>query len=137
MWILRRHHECLNHEEKAKVDLLFKHSVKLKQAYQYALKLTQIYNTHCTKKSAMAKIKRWMTSVIKKKVQCFYTFVKTLAKYKTFIANYFKRRKTSGFVEGLNNKIKVVTRRCFGVTKVKTLFQRIYLDLRGYECYGL
>ncbi|MGC3834751.1 transposase [Moritella viscosa] len=33
-------------------------------------------------------------------------------KYKGQIANYFKGRKNSGFVEGLNNKIKVMKRRC-------------------------
>ncbi|MFT4693311.1 MAG: transposase [Francisella sp.] len=40
--------------------------------------------------------------------------METLEKYKITIANYFKDRKNSGFVEGLNNKIKVVKRRCKG-----------------------
>jgi len=30
------------------------------------------------------------------------------------ITNYFINRQTSGFVEGLNNKIKVIKRRCYG-----------------------
>jgi hypothetical protein len=31
--------------------------------------------------------------------------------------NYFhrKQRKNSGFIEGLNNKIKVIKRRCYGI----------------------
>ena len=48
------------------------------------------------------------------------------------ITNYFLDRQTSGFVEGLNNKIKVIKRRCYGILNVKHLFQRIYLDLSGY-----
>jgi transposase len=40
-------------------------------------------------------------------------------------------RLTSGFVEGLNNKIKTVKRRCYGIKKVSTLFQRLWLDLQG------
>jgi len=44
----------------------------------------------------------------------------------------FLDRQTSGFVEGLKNKIKVIKRRCYGILNVKHLFQRIYLDLSGY-----
>ena len=39
--------------------------------------------------------------------------------------NYFKLRKNSGFVEGLNNKIKGIKRRCYGFFKVESLFQRL------------
>ena len=53
------------------------------------------------------------------------------------IANYFKARKNSGFVEGLNNKIKVMKRRCYGLGSVQTYFQRLWLDLKGYAAYGL
>lgn len=52
------------------------------------------------------------------------------------ILNYFKSRKTSGFVEGLNNKIKVLKRRCYGVHKITTLFQRLRLDFQGYKRFA-
>jgi transposase len=52
------------------------------------------------------------------------------------IANYFLDRYTSGFVEGLNNKIKVIKRRCYGILNPEHLFQRIYLDLAGYALYA-
>jgi len=47
------------------------------------------------------------------------------------ITNYFVDRNNSGFVEGLNNKIKVLKRRCYGIFNLRHLFQRIYLDLEG------
>jgi transposase len=52
------------------------------------------------------------------------------------IANYFINRQTSGFVEGLNNKITVIKRRCYGILNVKHLFQRIHLDLSGYALFA-
>ncbi|WP_414718152.1 transposase [Thiocapsa sp. UBA6158] len=52
------------------------------------------------------------------------------------ITNYFVGRRTSGFVEGLNNKIKVIKRRCYGMTSLKHLYQRVYLDLDGYARFG-
>jgi len=136
MWILRKQHECLSEADKSKLDVLYKYSPKLKQAHKYALQLTHIFNTHHNRKAAMAKLDRWIKRVEKSQLTCFNTFIKTLIKYKSCIANYFKKRKTSGFVEGLNNKIKVAKRRCYGLFKPETLFQRLFLDLQGMQIYA-
>ena len=42
-----------------------------------------------------------------------------------------------GFVEGINNKVKILKRRCYGITCEKSLFRRLFLDLVGYAEYGL
>ena len=136
MWILRRNHECLSSHEKEPLSLLYKHSPKLKEAHTYALKLTNIFNTHACRKDAFTKVTRWIESVKTSSVTCFNGFIKTLEKYKPNILNYFKNRKNSGFVEGLNNKIKVLKRRCYGIEKVTTLFQLLLLDLQGYKRFA-
>jgi transposase len=41
------------------------------------------------------------------------------------ITNYFVERHSSGFVEGLNNKIKVIKRRCYGILNRNRNYQRI------------
>ncbi|MBI5031207.1 MAG: transposase [Chloroflexi bacterium] len=46
--------------------------------------------------------------------------------------NYFVNRNSSGLVEGLNNKLKVLKWRCYGLFNIGHLFQRIFLDLEGY-----
>ena len=136
MWILRKKHECLSAKDKSALDLLYRYSPLLKKAHRYALKLTSIFNTHSSRKSGLAKFGRWINAVEKSGLSCFSTFISTLKKYMPFIANYFKARKNSGFVEGLNNKIKVIKRRCYGLSKVKTVFQRLFLDLQGFEIYA-
>ena len=136
MWILRKNHECLSEVEKDTLALLYKHSPKLKAAHSLALRLTQIFNTHCSKKSGVAKINGWIKRAHKSDVICFKSFIASLIKYKLYIANYFKKRRNSGFVEGLNNLIKVAKRRCYGILKTETLFQRLYLDLQGFEIYA-
>jgi transposase len=136
MWILRKHHECLDQGDKDKLKLLYFYSPQLKKAHASALKLTQIFNTHCSKKSGLAKLNRWIQSVRKSGLTCFNRFIKTLEKYKTGIANYFKHRRNSGFVEGLNNLVKVVKRRCYGILKPESLFQRLFLDLQGFKLYA-
>jgi transposase len=125
MWILRKKHECLTDADKESLELLYQYSPTLKQAHQFALKLTHIFNTHSNRKLAMAKSDRWISKVEKSRLTIFDTFIKTLNKYKGQIANYFKARKKSGFVEGLNNKIKVMKRRCHGLASVESYFQRL------------
>lgn len=136
MWILRKNHECLSKHEKDQLSLLYKHSPKLKEAHLHALKLTNIFNTHLNRKQALTKLDRWIESTKNSPVTCFNGFIKTLNKYRSSILNYFKMRKNSGFVEGLNNKIKVLKRRCYGLNKITTLFQRLTLDLQGYKRFA-
>jgi transposase len=66
-------------------------------------------------------------------LDCFNSFLVTLDKRLEEITNYFVARQNSGFVEGLNNKIKVIKRRCYGIFKAGHLFQRLFIDLAGYE----
>ena len=115
------------------VDSLFSHSPELIEAYRLGLKLTQIFNTRMNKQEALLKLNAWIKEVKYSKLRCFNSFIKTLKKYKNEIANYFIDRNTSAFVEVINNKAKVLKRRCYGIFTIKHLFQRLYLDLSGYR----
>ena len=134
--ILRRGKEYLSKEDKEKVEAIFSHSFSLSEAYRLALALTHIFNTHMTVEEALEKFADWIADVRKTKLTCFNKFIKTLNKFKQEIANYFIERQTSGFVEGLNNKIKVLKRRCYGIFNLKHLFQRLHLDISGYQIYS-
>jgi transposase len=132
--LLSRRKECeFSDNEKAIVEPLFKLSPKLKKAYDFCLKLTSIYNKHSTAEEASNSIDSWTKDVENSKLTCFKTFIKTLKKYQPEICNYFLDRNTSGFVEGFNNKVKVLKRRCYGIFNLKHLFQRIFLDFSGYR----
>ncbi|HEU5097873.1 MAG TPA: transposase, partial [Roseiflexaceae bacterium] len=48
----------------------------------------------------------------------------------------FIDHQTSAFVEGLNNALKVLKRRCYGLCNVGRLFQRLTLDLDGYRRFN-
>jgi len=132
MWALRKKEEDMTDEDKDLLERLFVHSPQLKVAYDLCNTLTKIFDKYMTKRSAKFQLKNWMKRVKDSALHCFDTFVKTLEKWMDEIANYFRDRQTSGFVEGLNNKIKVIKRRCYGILNVKHLFQRIHLDLSGY-----
>jgi transposase len=63
-------------------------------------------------------------------------FLTTLENRMDLITNYFISRSSSGWVEGLNNKIKVLKRRSYRVKNLGNLFRRIWLDLRGHEAFA-
>jgi len=137
MWVLRKRTEDLTVEDQELLKKLFEHSPRLAQAYRFKNELTGIFDSDLTRRRAKQRITGWMSRVKKSSVYCFNSFLDTLNKNKDDIVNYFVDRLNSGFVEGLNNKIKVIKRRCYGMTDIGHLFQHIYLDLSGYSLYAL
>ncbi|RCV64877.1 Transposase [Methanophagales archaeon] len=136
MWILRKDIEELKVEDLEVLKRLFKCSPILELAYKLCNELTDIFEGDYSKSEAKRKINRWKKRVIKSRLSCFNRFLSTLDKWMDGITNYFINRQTSGFVEGFNNKIKVIKRRCYGILNVKHLFQCIHLDLEGYSLFA-
>ena len=136
MWALRKKGENSTEEDKDLLERLFVHSPRLKVAYNLCNALTGVFDKHMMKRKAKYQLKNWIKNVRDSGLQCFDTFLTTLEKWMDEIANYFITRQTSGFVEGLNNKIKVIKRRCYGIVNTKHLFQRIHLDLSGYSVFA-
>jgi transposase len=136
LWALRKHQQDLSPEENKTLNRLFRLSPDIKTAYALQNRLTDIFEEHISVKVAKAKITRWIVAVAKSGLRYFDTFINTLARWMEPILNYFVARETSGFVEGFNNKIKVLKRRCYGITNLSHLFQRIYLDLEGYRLFA-
>ncbi len=134
--ILKRNKEYVTQEEKKILQLLFKYSPALKEAHKLCCQLTGIYNSNIGKRKANSKINAWILLVEQSQLRCFDTFAKTLKKYQTEIVAYFKGRNTSGFVEGFNNKVKVLKRRCYGIFDENSLFRRLFLDCYGYALFG-
>lgn len=138
MWALRKNEESLNEQDKTVLEALFEHSSSLKEAYDFQNNLTAIFNQNLNKSEAGILIKEWISHVTASQLSCFDKFIDTLNRNWNEILNYFyhRQRKNSGFIEGLNNKIKVIKRRCYGIFNLPRLFQRITLDLNGYERFA-
>lgn len=136
LWALRKETQDLTQEENQTLDRLFHWSPKLKTAYALQNDLTALFDAHISVEVAKAKLERWMVAVFKSGLTCFNNLIKTLDHWWDDILNYFVARNSSGFIEGLNNKIKVIKRRCYGMTNIARLFQRIYLDLEGFRLFA-
>lgn len=136
MWALRKKPADLDAEERRTLRFLFRHAPKLKLAYALQQQLTAIFDQHNSPTSAKTKIRAWIKRVARSDLRCFDKFINTLGRWWVEIINYFVNRDNSGFVEGLNNKLKVLKRRCYGLFNLEHLFQRIFLDLEGYRLFA-
>jgi transposase len=136
MWPLRKDPADLQPDETALLNRLFAYSPVLQQAYTLRENLTEIFEQPLSKEEATLKINAWSAEVRASGLKCFDSFLTTLSNWLDEITNYFHYRYNSGFVEGLNNKIKVIKRRCYGILNVAHLFQRLYLDLEGYRLFA-
>ncbi len=134
--LLCHHKEILSQEELKIVEPLFNFAPLLRVAYKFCCQLTAIYNSHISPTEARQKINAWILAVEKSGLTCFNKFIGTLRKYQKQIENYFINRETSGFVEGFNNKAKVLKRRCYGIYNLKHFFQRLFLDFSGYAFFA-
>jgi transposase len=64
-------------------------------------------------------------------------FVRTFEAWQEEILNYFDAGQTSGPVEGINNKARVITKRTYGLKSAQSLWNRLILDLnRASEAIG-
>jgi transposase len=136
MWLVRKRPEELDDEEKKTLRNLFAYSPVLLMAYLYACALTGILDQPLSKVEAEEHLRAWMRLVREQEVVGFEKFLKTLDEKMDIITNYFIRRKTSGFVEGINHKIRVIMGRCYGLFNRVHIFQRLTIDLCGYEQFA-
>ena len=134
-WLLRRKYDDLEEGKQEVLDRLFVLSPEIKQVYDLCQELTDVFDTHHDRIAAKKAIEAWKKRVIKSGIKWFDSFLTTLTNRFDEILNYFDNRLNSGFVEGLNNKIKVIKRRCYGLSDAKHFFQRIFLDLNGYDLF--
>jgi transposase len=136
MWAFRKSRSKITPEERRVLKRFFKHSPKAKAAYDLREELTCIFDQDISQAVAKHKIKAWIKRVKKSGLSCFDDFLNTLERWWEDITNYFIDRANSGFVEGLNNKVKVLKRRCYGLYNLNHFFQRIFLDLEGYRLFA-
>ena len=129
--LLRREWRSLNPDQQGKVIELFEQTPTLASAYVLRTLLTAIFEQTPDRTTAQSRLQLWVTQVKASGLHCFDKFLDTLDHWQDGILNYFEGGHNSGFVEGLNNKLKLLKRRCFGLDDPIELFRRLWLDIEG------
>ncbi len=133
MWPFRHHLKDLNEDENKRLKNLFELGPSLKICYELREDLYDIFElTEISKEDAKDKIDEWCKRAELYETKGFNPFTSFIETYRNFeenILNYFTYRVSSGPVEGLNNKIKVIKRRGYGFRNIVNFAKRLFLDI--------
>jgi len=111
----------LNSEQIDKLELTVGKSECLRIAYEMKEKFIEIYETNLTVKKWQNKIKKWLNHA-----QVFFReSASIIENHFEGICNYFLARTTSGFMEGINNRIKLIMRQGYGFSNFNNFRNRV------------
>lgn len=131
MWAFRKRPQHLTDEERTNLERLFEQIPELFLAYHFRWAVTDIFDAKQSRGEAAAQFEelRALLDADDEDNAVLLEFFKTYDEHRDAILAYFDARKTSGPVEGLNNKARVITKRCYGVKQTQTLWNRLCLDV--------
>ncbi len=112
---------------------MFEQLPRLRRLYEIRVRFQEIFDTAKDRRQAL----RWLTRVWLDILEDFpemESFLVTFETWQEEILNYFESRQTSGPVEGINNKARVIVKRAYGLKSADSLWSRLILDLnRGKD----
>jgi transposase len=129
-WRLLKKHSRVRGHARAKLYAL----VRSKLATGRAWILKEVFQQFWTYRSAFhARIflRAWCTLVMRSRLAPMRTVAQTLRRHEPLLMNWFRAKGevSSGAVEGMNNKIRVVTRRSYGFRTDRALVVALYHNL--------
>ena len=109
-YLLLKNFEELTAEQKSQLASVLNQSEILKIAYELKSEFRSIYERSKTVKSGYNRFKKWL-----RLAQIIYgKAAETIRNHLDGICNYFMNRTTSGVMEGVNNKAKLILRQGYG-----------------------
>jgi transposase len=110
---------------RAKLDRLLELNTNLSIAYILKEELRQLWSC-VSRQEAECSLYNWLQKAWSSGITLLNKFADKLAAHRTGILNYFDHHITTGKVEAINNKIKVLKRRAYGYRNMEYFTLRIY-----------
>jgi transposase len=130
-WRLVRHYAELDAEERQKRPRAFEIWPELATLHGLKEEFRAFYE-HTNRRPAIRALERWIATVQQTGHKALLKFGETVRRWEQAILTYVDERITNGFVDGTNNKIKLIKRRAFGCRNLENFRYRI-----RHECGGL
>lgn len=116
--------------ERIKLTQLQRENRRIYRAYLLKESLLDILDRHQVGVAAQ-KLDEWCRWAMRSQLRPFKKLARTLRKHKDGVLAYVQTRLNNGRTEGLNGKIRVITRRAFGFHNVSSLIGMIFLCCSG------
>ncbi len=114
-YLLLKNENKLTESDKKRLDDLAESHPALSHLWQLRQDLHDWYEMHTTPEVAQVTLEQWIDDARQLGMKALDSFCDTLIAWQTEIVNFFHHRITSGFVEGMNSKIRVLKRIAFGI----------------------
>jgi len=120
-YLLLKNYQGLSETQQEQLEQILSQSACLRLAYEMKEEFRDIYETSKTVLSGLRRMKKWLVHA-----QVFYgKTTQTIREHLLGICNYFISGTTSGVMEGINNKIKLIMRLGYGFTNFQNLRSRL------------
>jgi transposase len=119
--LLLKNNKDLNEEQRLRLKFILKHSCCLQMAYELKEEFRQIYETARTAKSGKRRFQLWLHHA----QQLYQESCQTIRGHLDGICNYFISHTSSGAIEGINNRIKLIKRQGYGFTNFDNFRTRL------------
>jgi transposase len=124
-YLLLKNKKKLSEADKERLKKLKETHPDLYRLCELRQELHDWYETDTTPEKAKVTLGKWIEKAKSLGLKPLNKFCNTLSNWKSEIVNFFANRITSGFVEGMNSKIKLLKRIAFGIPNFKHFRLRI------------
>jgi len=107
---------------------LFERLPRLRPLYEFRRRFQKIFDSARDRRAALRRLGELFVDMVDEFPE-LEAFLLTFDRWDEEILNYFDARQTSGPVEGINNKARVVLKRAYGLKSADSLWTRLILDL--------
>lgn len=128
-WLLVKNAQDLSPEEQQKLQKAFLACPEIEKMHQAKENFRAIFERNNEAEKAEVEINTWINRVNTGGWKPFLKFVNTVRNWWNGIINYFRSGKlTNGVAEGINTKVKLLKRLCFGLTNTIHFKYRLLLE---------
>lgn len=124
-WLLLTNQDNLDDKRRETLAQALEASQELQTLYELKEDFRTLFESNHNRTDAKQALQAWIERARATHLSSLRPFLTTLHNWGTQILNYFHHRITQGFVEGMNNKIKLVKRRCFGFRNFENFRLRV------------
>ncbi|BAG02042.1 ISL3-like element ISMae36 family transposase [Microcystis aeruginosa] len=121
---LLKNEEDLTEPQKIKLEAIKEKFPNLKKMQELKEEFRKIYETSKNPTEGLLSISEWLA----KSSSVFTKSCQTIRNWFGEIISYFERRTTNGVVEGINNKLKLIKRRGYGLRNFRNFWVRSMLS---------
>jgi transposase len=123
LWL--KNPENLTEKQRGRLGYLEGLNLRCNRAYLLKESFREFWEYTC-KDRAKRFLKKWFWWATHSRLKPMRDFAWTLRRHEEDILNYFELRIDNGAVEGMNNKAKVVSHRCYGFRTAATYITALY-----------